>query len=168
MKDREEGIALWEVTLERLGYGRLKDFYAVDITEEQHRYVGMHKSRLIRKALLSRGRGKIYLICRNGETCGYLSLWVDPEIGQFTSAPFIIEQRCQRSGTGRAALRLACGQLFGAGGQTVRLAVHPENEPAIRLYKQEGFRFTGQEWGENDKVMGLEKETFLKQGGRQE
>ncbi len=168
MKEHEAGKTLRKVTLERLGFVRLRDFYRMDITQEQRAYVGTRKTRLIRRTLESFGRGRIWIICRDGEACGYLCLWIDPRIDQFTIAPFIIDQNHQREGIGRAALGIACGKLFNAGAKTVRLAVHPENRAGIAFYKGEGFTFTGKKWGPTDHVMGLEKEVFLKQGGRQE
>ena len=152
------------VTLERLSLKRLRDFYAVEIKEEQHRYVGMNKSRLIRNTMLSWGRGKICLICREGKTCGYLAMWIDPKIGQFTIAPFIVDKRYQCEGIGREALRLACGEFFSAGAPRVKLAVRPGNEAAEAFYMKEGFRFTDEIWGEKDRVMSLEKNRFEQKG----
>ena len=151
-----------EVTLEKLKMKDLKAYYRVDITEEQHRYVRVRKTRLIARTVSSLGRGRIWLIRRGEEVCGYLGMWIDPGIDQFTIAPFIIDQKAQRQGVGRAALRIAAGKLFDAGGRTVRLAVHPENQAAIALYEKEGFRFTGAAWGPEDQVMGLKKEVFAR------
>ena len=153
-----------EITLEKLGARTLAGYYKVSITEDQRRYVGMHKTRLISRTLASFGKAKIWVILREGEVCGYLGMWIDPKIDQFTIAPFIIDRHFQRSGIGRAALQLACEKLFDAGAQQVRLAVHPENEGAIAFYEQEGFRFTGAVWGAGDKVMTLEKDTSGENG----
>ena len=143
------------VTLEKLGIGNWKEYYRIDITEEQHRYVRMRKTRLIGRTLSSLGRGRIWLIRRGSEVCGYIGMWISPKIDQFTIAPFIIDQNHQRQGIGRAALRLACSKMSEAGATRVRLAVHPENRAAISLYEQEGFRFNGDSWGETDRVMAL-------------
>ena len=62
MKEHEAGRDLRKVTLERLGCGRLRDFYRMDITQEQRAYVGTRKTRLIRRALESFGRGRIWII----------------------------------------------------------------------------------------------------------
>lgn len=154
------------VTLERLSLKRLADYYEIDITEEQHAFVGMHRTRLIRRMLLSLGKCRILLICRDGEVCGYLCLWIDPKIDQFTIAPFIIDRRFQRQGVGRKALKLACEKLFEAGAEKVRLAVRPGNDGAAVFYEQEGFRFTGDIWGEADRVMALEQERSCFQKSR--
>lgn len=149
-EDRDRTVAL-----EKLGAGNLKEYYRIDITEEQHRYVRMRKTRLIGRTLSSLGRGRIWLIRRGSEVCGYIGMWISPKIDQFTIAPFIIDQNHQRQGIGREALRLACAKMTEAGAGYVRLAVHPENQAAISLYENEGFRFNGDSWGETDQVMAL-------------
>lgn len=152
------------VTLERLNPGRLAGYYGIGITEEQQAYVTIRKAGLIRRDLFSWGRVRLRLICRGREVLGYLGMWIDPRIGQFTIAPFIIDKRHQREGIGREALRLACGEFFAAGAPRVKLAVRPGNEAAEAFYTKEGFRFTDEIWGEKDRVMSLEKDRFEQKG----
>ena len=61
---------------------------------------------------------------------------------------FMIDERHQRRGIGRAALEELLARMTAeSGGTDLLLAVNPDNAPAIRLYESFGFRDTGKRQG---------------------
>jgi RimJ/RimL family protein N-acetyltransferase len=51
----------------------------------------------------------------------------------------MVAKAARRQGVGRALLRAAADWAGGAGIRKLELHVFPWNEPAMRLYEQEGF-----------------------------
>ena len=51
----------------------------------------------------------------------------------------IVKDGFRHRGIGSALLRAVCGELHGRGVTTLFLTVAPKNEPAVRLYRHEGF-----------------------------
>jgi ribosomal protein S18 acetylase RimI-like enzyme len=51
----------------------------------------------------------------------------------------MVKDGFRHRGIGTALLRAICGVLHGRAVTTISLTVSPENEPAVRLYRREGF-----------------------------
>jgi ribosomal-protein-alanine N-acetyltransferase len=73
----------------------------------------------------------------NDEPVGYLVAFHDDEAGYV--AEIVVEPARRREGRARRLLAAAFDRLRDEGCSRVRLAVHPENDPARRLYESLGF-----------------------------
>lgn len=85
-----------------------------------------------------------FAVYADGVPVGFIMLGYYAEKAQYTVWKFLIDERHQCRGYGRAALRLAVDWLkctFGT--QTVYLGCTHENHTAERLYASVGFRRTG-------------------------
>ena len=71
-----------------------------------------------------------------GFTVGTL---VQDDPGQAWILRMMVRDGFRHRGIGTALLRAVCGVLHGRSVRTTYLTVSPKNEPAIRLYRQEGF-----------------------------
>jgi diamine N-acetyltransferase len=92
--------------------------------------------------------GEARLIYRGAEPVGFVLFHpVTPErpADGHCIVRFMIDHRFQRQGIGRPALRAAVDWIAREKGvDRVRLSVVPENAPARRLYRTEGFVETGE------------------------
>ena len=82
---------------------------------------------------------------------GFLMYGLDPQDGQYWLYRFMIDQRFQGRGLGRAALNRFIDLLKRTPGCTgVNVGYDPANAPAERLYLSAGFQKTGvAAWGEH-------------------
>ncbi len=95
------------------------------------------------------------IVAGAGETekmVGFVALAYEPESAdEYWVFHFFIDRRYQRRGYGAAALvrLIELVRREQPRARMLRLVVHPENQPAHRLYTRAGFRATGTErWGE--------------------
>ena len=79
----------------------------------------------------------------NGTPVGYLVAFYTDEAGYVAEIAVAPEHR--REGRARRLLVTAFDRLREEGCSRIRLAVHPENEPARRLYQSLGFEEAGRE-----------------------
>ncbi|MBN9232365.1 MULTISPECIES: GNAT family N-acetyltransferase [Phyllobacteriaceae] len=87
---------------------------------------------------------------------GFAMYALDGDDGNWWIYRLMIDKRFQKRGFGRAALRAVVERMSAIPGcDAVYLGVYPENETAANLYRQEGFRETGQILGD-EVVMRLE------------
>lgn len=87
---------------------------------------------------------------------GFAMYALDGDDGNWWIYRLMIDKRFQKRGFGRAALRAVVERMSAIPGcDAVYLGVYPENTAAANLYRQEGFRETGQILGE-ETVMRLE------------
>lgn len=85
-----------------------------------------------------------FAVYTDGVPVGFIMLGYYEEKAQYTVWKFLIDERYQRRGFGRAALRLAVDWLKSTfGTRAVYLGCAHENHPAERLYASVGFRRTG-------------------------
>lgn len=74
---------------------------------------------------------------------GYLVAFYDSEPGHDAGAAYVAEiavaPEHRREGRARRLIAATFGRLRDEGCSRIRLAVHPENEPARRLYESLGF-----------------------------
>jgi ribosomal-protein-alanine N-acetyltransferase len=64
---------------------------------------------------------------------------VQDDPGQAWILRMMVKDRFRHRGIGSALLREICGVLHGRSVKTIYLTVSPKNEPAVRLYRNEGF-----------------------------
>lgn len=79
------------------------------------------------------------LVAVDSEMVGVLAL-VD-EGSTWALRTFMIDQRFQGQGHGRAVVLAALDYVRARGGEALRLTVHPTNVPAIALYESLGFSY---------------------------
>ena len=80
---------------------------------------------------------------------GFAMYALDGDDGNWWIYRLMIDKRFQKRGLGRAALRAVVERMSAIPGcDAVYLGVYPENEAAANLYRQEGFRETGQILGD--------------------
>jgi diamine N-acetyltransferase len=85
------------------------------------------------------------LVRAGGAPVGFAMHALDPDDGQRWIYRLMIDARFQRRGLGRAALAALLDHL--AHEPRVVIGVHPDNHPALGLYRQAGFRPTGETIG---------------------
>lgn len=75
---------------------------------------------------------------------------------------FLIDKKYQGCGYGEAALELLIMILFNEYSCTkIYLSLYEENKRAIHIYQKYGFCFIGEEDCNGEKIMTIEKESFL-------
>ena len=101
------------------------------------------------------------LVVCSGETpVGFASYGYVPTDGRCWIIHFMIDERSQRQGIGRAALEELLARMDAvSGGRNIAVAVNPENAAAIRLYEAFGFVDTGRR--QNDELILLRPGTSL-------
>lgn len=90
-------------------------------------------------------------IVADGEMVGFLAYGKDPADGEFWLYRFMIDQRWQGRGYGRAGLRALNGELASIPGcERITVGYEPDNAPAERLYLGVGFvKGDPAPWGES-------------------
>ena len=68
---------------------------------------------------------------------GYAGSWFDGDVAQVMTIG--VARRAQRRGLGRVLLHALLGQAVADGASAVLLEVAVDNEPALTLYRSEGF-----------------------------
>ena len=75
---------------------------------------------------------------------GFATYGYVPTDGRCWVIHFMVDERCQRRGVGRAALEQLLARMEAeSGGAAISLAVNPDNAVAIRLYEAFDFLDTG-------------------------
>ncbi|USZ67449.1 GNAT family N-acetyltransferase [Halorussus salilacus] len=88
----------------------------------------------------------LVLVTTDGDDpVGYLVAFHDGEAGYV--AELVVAPECRREGRARRLLGAAFDRLRESGCSRVRLAVHPENDAARRLYESLGFEEVDREEG---------------------
>ena len=127
-----------------------RDAAAIRVGEGQLRFIADYEP--VALVILSKAFVRIgdldwwpYLVKHAGYPVGVLTLADERQRnGQIALSHLLIHADRQRSGHGRAALRLVIDlarQLDGC--ERLRLTVHPDNHAAIDLYRSEGFTDDG-------------------------
>jgi ribosomal-protein-alanine N-acetyltransferase len=104
---------------------------------------GVHER--YRSAVFVRQMGALapatFLVAVSGTTVvGFtVGLIVGDDPGQAWILRMMVKGGFRHRGIGTALLREICGVLHGRSVTTISLTVSPKNEPAVRLYRQEGF-----------------------------
>lgn len=127
-----------------------RDAAAIRVGEGQLRFVADYEPValvILSKAFVRVGDTDwwLYLLKDDGHPVGVLAL-VDerPRNGQVALVHLLVDAGRQRSGHGRAGLRLVTDLARHLNGcQRLRLTVHPDNHAAINLYLSEGFTQDG-------------------------
>ncbi|MBQ5316761.1 MAG: GNAT family N-acetyltransferase [Oscillospiraceae bacterium] len=131
-------IQLREITRENLD-----DILALDIREEQRRFVSLAAQSLA-QAYVYRDTAFPFAVYDGDRAVGLIMLGYYEAKDCYTLWKFFIDKRYQHMGYGRKALELGIAFLkerFGA--SEVYTGVIPENDTAKRLYSSVGFEFTG-------------------------
>jgi ribosomal-protein-alanine N-acetyltransferase len=76
-----------------------------------------------------------------GEVAGYAICWTVGEESHLLN--IAVRPEARNRGVGRSLLRECIRRSALAGGRRIYLEVRPSNEPAIRMYRRDGFRFVG-------------------------
>jgi RimJ/RimL family protein N-acetyltransferase len=110
-------------------------------TDGEWRSVGDERRYL--KALRRYPNAAVFVAARRGDGAivGRLSVSRDthPASAHVADLGLMVAKDARRQGVGRALLRAAADWAAGAGIRKLELHVFPWNEPAMRLYEQEGF-----------------------------
>jgi ribosomal protein S18 acetylase RimI-like enzyme len=99
---------------------------------------GFGSGEIVAERVLSNARTRTLMIALEGDVTGTISLALEGERGGVYG--FVIGSAHRGRGLGSQALRAACRDLFEAGARTVGLEVAVDNERALRLYSEIGFR----------------------------
>jgi ribosomal protein S18 acetylase RimI-like enzyme len=81
-------------------------------------------------------KGKVFLLKKGGEVIGNAS-YEDHGGGIFYISGLVISPEFQGQGYGRAVLKKLLEDMSDA--KRIELVTHPENSPALKLYKEAGF-----------------------------
>jgi len=76
-----------------------------------------------------------------GEVAGYAICWTVGEESHLLN--IAVRPDARSRGVGRSLLRECIRRSALDGGRRIYLEVRPSNEPAIRMYRRDGFRFVG-------------------------
>ena len=93
-----------------------------------------------------------FVIYDDNTPVGFATYGYIPDDGRCWIIHFMVDQRWQRRGIGRAALEQLLERMSTESeGASLLLAVNPENEAAVRLYEAFGFSDTGKR--QNDEMI---------------
>lgn len=128
------------MTVEPLRPGERALAVGLRVHPSQERFIASNRASLDEAA---RGDHCVPLLVRaGGEPVGFAMHARDPDDGRRWIYRLMIDARFQGRGLGRAALAALLERL--AGEPAVIVGVHPDNHPALRLYRKAGFRPTGE------------------------
>ena len=131
-------VMLREITKENY-----EEILSLQVSKEQRRFVPTVTEALA-QAWVYRGTAYPFAVYANGEPVGFIMLGYYEEKKQYTVWKFLIDEKHQRKGYGKEALRAAIEWLQ----QTLRvtevfLGCAHENHVAEKLYASVGFIRTG-------------------------
>lgn len=80
-----------------------------------------------------------HILVEDERVVGYGELWFDAEEDEVELARIIVAPDIRGKGLGRVLVRGLLAQALGAGYSDVFMRVHPDNETALRCYREAGF-----------------------------
>jgi D-alanyl-D-alanine carboxypeptidase len=139
--------------LVRLTDGNVRDCISLDVDKGQKSFVADNVVSLA-QAYVNRSHARPFLIVEGSQAIGFVMFSIPPEKTAFYIWRFMIDQRFQGRGYGKAGMILALDHLRSLGAKKVTLSVETENGAAIGLYTSLGFRPTG-EMDDDEMVMSV-------------
>jgi ribosomal protein S18 acetylase RimI-like enzyme len=114
------------------------DFFDLEITEEQKRYVpDVYKC----LAYTYQDRhSKNYVLKDHGHSVGMFTLTVNQKYEEYQIRFFMIDKRFQNRGYGKLMLQMAVQKLRAQGAMVLEIGLVPENVAALRMYQAVGFK----------------------------
>jgi diamine N-acetyltransferase len=112
-------------------------------TDEQRRFVAALGARYLLLSMRG-GRWNSLAVLAGDTVAGHVMWAYDDESGAHWVGGMLVDAAEQGRGIGRAAMLAVVDHLSLLGAREIRLAYHPENTAAAKLYESIGFRDTGE------------------------
>ena len=115
---------------------------ALQVAEDQHDYLNSNVESLA-WAYVAAECHPLVIYSDDGPV-GFATFGYIPADGRCWISHFMVDSRYQRRGIGRAALEQLLARMSAeSDGESLLVAVHPDNVSALRLYEASGFADTG-------------------------
>lgn len=133
------------ITLKPIDASNFLNAFRLELGEGQDKYVS-HPIRSLAQAYVYYHQCTPFGIYAGEEMVGYVMVIYDYDTDEYNLWHLMIDKRCQGHGYGKQAV-ISCldyirTKPFGPG-NTVLLTCHAENAAAMTIYRQLGFRETG-------------------------
>ena len=137
-----------KITLEKIT--DKNEVLSLSVSEEQKRFIATNARSLEQAA--ETPFAEAFVIRADGAAVGFALLVFEDEyeddLDRYWLWRFMIDERYQRRGYGRAALCEIIRLFESRGAKNVRLSTKPDNTRALSLYRSAGFLENGQKNGE--------------------
>ncbi|MDQ3022246.1 MAG: GNAT family N-acetyltransferase [Bacteroidota bacterium] len=128
------------IVLSEINEDNWRECIHLKVSEKQKRFVATNENGLAlayaHKEMNPRG------IYNDDLIVGFIMYARDPDDGVYYINRFMIDEKYQGKGYGKAALKILIDQLCAIGIKSVDIIHKPDNEVAIRLYRSFGFELT--------------------------
>lgn len=137
----------YRIELREIREGNKDACVRMRVTPDQAQYIASNEQSL-ETARENSAVARPFLICSDGEPVGFAMFafdeeWDDPD-DRYWLWRFMIDERLQGRGYGRAALEAIIAYFRDHGANTITLSTKENNVRALSLYHAFGFRETGE------------------------
>jgi diamine N-acetyltransferase len=135
------------VTLKKINEDNWRECIALCVNDEQKRFVATNENGLAlayaHKEMNPRG------IYSDETLVGFIMYACDPDDGLWYINRLMIDKKYQGKGYGKEALKILIEELKTEGIKSIDILHRPDNERAIKIYRELGFELTDEKVGDD-------------------